>query len=137
MVFDDPIYMHSVWKVQFKTAILGRKSVDAEAVGSDSECDLGRWMHSEGAQKFAAKPGFQRAVSVHKRFHRLAADIAAAINRKDFDLAEKRVGPSSEYSAASVEIVSALSEIDGDMGLDFAAYLKNMPKDHRRAPPAA
>ena len=137
MVFDDPIYMHSVWKVHFKTAILGRKSVDATEVGSDSDCDLGRWMQSEGAQKFAAKPGFQRAVAVHKRFHQLAAEVAVAINRKDFETAEKLVGSSGEYNAASIEMVNALTEIDGDMGLDFAAYLKNMPKDHRRAPPAA
>lgn len=136
MMFDDPIYMHSVWKVHFKTAILGRKPVDAATVGSDSDCDLGRWMHSEGAQKFAAKPGFQRAVAAHRRFHQLAGEVAAAINRKDFETAEKLVGPESDYSAASIDIVSALTEIESDMGLDFAAYLKNMPKDHRRSPPA-
>jgi len=136
MMFDDPIYMHSVWKVHFKTAILGRKTVDAEAVSSDLMCDLGRWMHSEGARKFAAKPGFQRAFAAHKRFHHLAAEVAAAINRKDFEIAEKLVSPESEYSAASIEVVSALTEIESDMGLDFAAYLKNTPKDHRQAPPA-
>jgi hypothetical protein len=108
MNFDQAISAHSHWKSKLSAYIKKPdRSLSASEVMLDNKCDLGQWIHGEGA-KFATLPEFQSLRSEHARFHKAAAEvIRKADSGKDVS-EEVSIGAKSEFSSATAAVVNAI-----------------------------
>jgi hypothetical protein len=113
--FENAIKEHAAWKSKLHAAIIMKQSVDAIAIRQDDCCSLGKWLYGEGRAHHGGKASYTKLVARHAAFHQCAGRVADAINAKAFDQAETLIGPWSEYSSASAEVVAAIRGIESDI----------------------
>jgi methyl-accepting chemotaxis protein len=109
MNLDDAISAHAQWKTKLRVAITKRDTLDAATIGKDNCCELGKWLYGEGRSLYSSKPEFTTLVAKHKGFHTEAGRVAAAINSKKFEDAEKMIGGASPFGSASTEVGMAIN----------------------------
>lgn len=107
MNFDDAIRAHANWKMKL-TAYLNRpdRTLDPKVVGSDAECQLGKWLKAE-----AGKPELQDLATLHTQFHREAARLVQRADAGERVGAEAALGASSPYGTVSAKLVKRLAEL--------------------------
>jgi len=108
MDLDEAIGKHIEWKTTLRSAIAKQASVDTATIRSDSCCDLGIWLHGEGAARHRGKAGFIRVLDTHAEFHRRAGEVADTINAKNYELAETMLDARSDFGAASIAVAAAI-----------------------------
>ncbi len=77
MNFEDAISAHQKWKTRLRMHIDGKsnEALDPAQVCKDNQCDLGKWIHTEGARTMAAKPEFGEVKATHAHFHTVAGEV--------------------------------------------------------------
>jgi hypothetical protein len=108
-VIDLALAVHADWKAELRRRVDARAALDVKAVGSDTACALGTWMHGAGA-RFAGNPDFEEARVWHRRFH--AASAVAAVHATAGRWADAAaVFRGSSFEATSLNLVSALERL--------------------------
>ena len=105
---DSAIKAHAQWRAKLRTAAQKREHLDADTVGRDDCCELGKWLHGRGQASYGSVPGFQALVDRHREFHREAGAIAVAINRGHYAQAEQALGGNTAFSRACNEVGAAI-----------------------------
>ena len=108
MDLDTAGQAHAEWKVKLRLAITKQEQLDVTTIAQDNCCALGKWLHTEAKARYASNPSYRDCVGKHAAFHREAAAVAQAINRKDFDRATRMLEAGSPYAAASSAVGSAI-----------------------------
>jgi hypothetical protein len=109
--FDEAIAAHSSWKGKLKTYLRKPdRSLDANAVASDSQCALGKWLYADGA-KHSALPEFKELQSLHANFHRAAADLIKRADAGENVAEEAALGANSAFSATSTQVVQVILKL--------------------------
>lgn len=110
MDFDEAIKAHTFWKVTLRWMINGQRPLDAEKLGCDYACELGRWIHGDGLEyrQFSA---YQKLVREHSRFHAMAAEVAGCIAAGDSTAALRMLGDSGAFSLASAQTIAAIHQL--------------------------
>lgn len=107
---DGIIDAHRLWKVKLRDAIETAAHVDVKTLCRDDCCALGKWIYSDG-QRLRDRQSFTTLVENHARFHRVAGQVGELINRGRYDQAEDALSHGTAFSAATTEVVLALSAI--------------------------
>lgn len=83
--FMAAIEAHVRWKVRLENYIDGTSTekLDAEVVGMDNQCPLGKWIYGAGGDKYNANPLFQEIREIHANFHKCSAGIMRQSNAGD------------------------------------------------------
>ena len=112
MDFDDAIAAHITWKVRLSQFIEGTRSdsISSADVEQDNRCDLGKWIHGEGAA-FKAAPHYQDLVEKHAHFHKCAAEVVRKVESGDRDGARLAL---RDLAGVSRETVAAIMELRKD-----------------------
>jgi hypothetical protein len=106
MDFDAAIKAHSDWKMKLRTYLRNPdKTLRGAEICLDNKCDLGRWIHTDGA-KYASYPEFRELKVTHAQFHRAAGAIVDKANSGVEITSETALGSSSEFAAVSQKVVS-------------------------------
>ncbi len=114
MNFDDCVKAHVAWKSKLQTYLRSPdKSLNPTTVESDRNCDLGKWLHGEGA-KFVSNPKFAQLVAEHAKFHKAAAGIIRQADTGKNVLEDVALGGKSDFSAASAKVVGLIMECKKD-----------------------
>jgi hypothetical protein len=114
MDFDAAIGAHISWKYRLGKFIDG---IDAE-LGSDSPhqapacqdkfCDLGLWLHGQGAH-YKRLPEYRQLLKQHSHFHACAQEVVKRVKRGD------KAGAKSllykDFAQASRDTVAAIAEL--------------------------
>jgi len=108
MNLDNAVHSHAQWKLRFREAILNKEHVDAEVIARDDCCEVGRWLHGEGALHWGERAEFLEARAKHKAFHVQAGLIAQLINSGEMPAAERALESGSTYARASSEVAICL-----------------------------
>jgi methyl-accepting chemotaxis protein len=101
---------HIAWKTMLKAFLEGRGNLTEEKAVSHRECDLGKWLYSEGLKQYGKIPDMQKLEKVHEDLHETVRHIIFQKKAGDSVAAEQgyeKIGPLSD------EIVSLLSTIEG------------------------
>lgn len=101
---------HSMWKVKLRGFLEGKQSLTREKAVSHEDCDLGKWLYSEGLKKYDKIPGMQKLVKVHEDLHATVRKIIFLKESGDSSAAEvefKKIEPISN------ELLVLLAEIGG------------------------
>lgn len=108
MDLDHALEAHVAWKVHFRMAILEQGTVDADCIGREDCCDLGRWLHGEGRARLGGLAAFAACVERHRAFHDAAGRIARAINAGRLEEAARLLRPSGAFTLGSAGLGNAL-----------------------------
>lgn len=75
--FMAAIEAHTRWKMRLESYIDGTttEKLDAEVVGMDNQCPLGKWIYGMGGNKYESSPLFQEIRGIHADFHKCSAGI--------------------------------------------------------------
>lgn len=76
------IQAHLRWKKRLGDYIAGNsgEQLDADVVGADHKCALGKWIYGVGAEYHGEREIFQRLRTIHAAFHRSAGEIVRAVD---------------------------------------------------------
>lgn len=108
MNLDDAIQKHADWKIKFRSAISRKEQMDAETIGKDNCCELGKWLHGEGKVLHSKLASFPDLISKHAEFHRQAGKVAKEINAGHYEQAERMLSADTPYGQASSAVGSVI-----------------------------
>jgi hypothetical protein len=111
MDFDKATAAHADWKVKLRVALSNHDTLDAQAICSDRNCDLGRWLHGEARLRLGTNASYLQCVEAHRDFHVCAGKVAEVINRKDDATAERMLGTEAPFGVASMKVAVALRRL--------------------------
>jgi len=118
MDLDHALRSHVEWKVTFRMAMFEQGTVDADCVGRDDCCELGKWFHGEGRTRFEGVESFEACLARHQEFHAEAGRIARAINAARYDEAAELMRPNSRYTLTSSALGHALVAMCEEVGCE-------------------
>ena len=119
MDLDNAIQKHAEWKFKFRHAIHNNELMDVAAISKDNNCEFGKWLHGEAKAQFGNDGCYEKCVTDHAAFHVEAGKVAAAINAKEMEAAERLMAAESLYSEASKKVGVSIIELKN------AAHKKN------------
>ena len=110
--FMNAIEAHVRWKIRLEAYInkTGEEDLDADVVGADDQCMLGKWLHGVGDEKFGGHPLFPDLKMTHAQFHRSAGDIIRTVDEGDPEAARKKL-MQGDYARYSHRIKSELARM--------------------------
>jgi hypothetical protein len=101
---DNAIQTHADWRTKLRSAANKNEQVDADAIGRDDCCELGKWLHGAGRSKYGGKPSFATLIDGHRAFHTEAGKVARLINQGSGAAAEKLLDSGTPFARTSSEV---------------------------------
>ena len=117
--FKTALEAHIKWKLRLKGVIdgTGTEVLDPRTVSKDDQCVLGKWLYSEGQQKFGNLPAFKDVVTSHAHFHQCAGHtLELALEGKNAEAGKELTGGS--FARASMDVSRHLMRLWRDVGID-------------------
>jgi hypothetical protein len=108
---ENAIKAHADWRTVLRSAANKSEQIDAETIGRDNCCELGKWLHGAGNSKFGGRPNFVALISGHREFHMEAGKVARAINQGAGSQAEKMLSSGTPFARASGEVGRLIIQI--------------------------
>ncbi|MBF0425420.1 MAG: CZB domain-containing protein [Magnetococcales bacterium] len=73
--FGFAIVKHRAWKQKMRDFLDGKEKLTLGQMVSHKECDLGKWLYSEGLKKYGHFPEMQEMEQVHAELHAVIKEI--------------------------------------------------------------
>ncbi|MFZ5486695.1 MAG: methyl-accepting chemotaxis protein [Pseudomonadota bacterium] len=112
---DNAIRAHAEWKTKLRTAIQKKEALDADTIGRDDCCELGKWLHGKGRSQYGGRPSFTHLVDEHRHFHQQAGKVAQTINRGAYQEAEQQIASGSAFFEASQRVGRAIVQLANEV----------------------
>jgi len=101
--------MHIAWKSSLRSFIDGKESMTEEQAVSHKDCDLGKWMYSDGMAAYGTLPEMQELEKIHTDLHSIVKRVIQLKNSGDNSAAEQEL---SKLEPVSQKIFSLLVTIE-------------------------
>ncbi len=111
MDLESAFQKHGGWVEEFCAAIFNQDAVDAATYEKDNCCELGKWLHGEGQAQYGKLNAYANLISSHAAFHKVAGEVAQAINAKNYAQAECLLGKEGGYAMASRAVRIAIQKL--------------------------
>ncbi|MCC6676900.1 MAG: CZB domain-containing protein [Phycisphaerales bacterium] len=101
---------HSSWKLHIREFLDGKPGLTAAQATSHRECDLGKWLYSEGLGKYGSIAEMKQLESVHEELHRQVRQIMelkAAGRASEAEAAYNQIDPISKRLVTLLSAVEA------------------------------
>ncbi len=101
---------HLTWKVRLRNYLMGEggEPLDHAQAVSPKHCDLGRWLYSEGLEKYGNLPDMQKLEALHAAMHASVGRVIASKDEGDLDAAQAELINVSYLSEELVKVMDAL-----------------------------
>lgn len=100
---------HSQWKTRMHTFLNGSGTMTESEAVSHRDCDLGKWLYSDGTANYGHLPAFQELERIHKDMHAAVKDIVTLKNSGKMDEAHARF---NDLTATSDRIIDLLDQMN-------------------------
>lgn len=100
---------HLAWKGRLRDFLDGKGGLTMDQAVSHRECDLGKWLYSNGMKQFGHMPDMQSMEEQHQEMHSLIKGIIASKEQGNLAMAE---GSYKRVEQLSGEIVGLLSAVE-------------------------
>jgi len=101
-VIELAITDHLLWKWRVESMLYGRIKLDPNVVANHTICRMGKWIYSDGKERFSHSKTYQTVEPLHERFHKVCAAAIVAYNNKDY---QKAKSLNTDIQAMSKEVV--------------------------------
>ena len=82
MDYRAVMHAHMMWSAGLWDRIEAGEAIDAEEIGRDDRCEIGRWLHGQG-KAYQWLGDFQRFKDLHAAFHRCAREAVLEARNGD------------------------------------------------------
>jgi len=103
---------HLGWKARLKNFLEGSESLTMDQAVSHRDCDLGKWLYSNGMSNYGHMPPMQKMESLHKEMHGLVHDC---INNKQSGNTQAAEQNYQNVASLSEKIVNLLTEVEANI----------------------
>ena len=135
---DHAIQAHADWRAKLRTAAMRQETMDADTIGCDDCCALGKWLYGAGQSQYGGRPTFVSLVGAHREFHQEAGKVARLINQGAYDVAEQQLGSNTGFSVASNKVGAAVVQLKKEFkSASVGAAPKKAPAAKSVAQPAS
>ncbi|MCW8932140.1 MAG: CZB domain-containing protein [Gammaproteobacteria bacterium] len=112
MDFDVLIHQHLNWKSLVESLFDDDNCniLNPTTIAKDTDCDLGKWIHSLESDFLSSNEDFQQLEEVHKNFHLYAAKIILAYQSGNLDDAKKQLPLFNQSAENIVNLLQALKK---------------------------
>ena len=100
---------HNSWKSKMRHFINGETSMSESEAVSHHDCELGKWLYSDGKTQFGRLAEFQELENIHAKLHGNVRSIISKKNAGDASGAEDQY---KELEKASGKVINLLDELD-------------------------
>ena len=109
--FYDAIEAHLAWKQRLNEYLEGvsKKELQPQTVCLDNLCELGKWIHGSGKDRFGQIELFKQLTAEHAEFHLRASKVVAAHLDGNTALAQKML--SEDFATQSYKTISCLTKL--------------------------
>jgi methyl-accepting chemotaxis protein len=112
---NDAIQKHAQWKFKFRNALHANETMDAAAISKDNNCEFGKWLHVEAKALYGKNATYAKCLAGHAAFHVEAGKVAAAVNAKKKDEAERLMSAGSRFAEASMRVGVSIIELKNEI----------------------
>ena len=100
---------HNAWKSKMRRFINGETSMTESQAVSHHDCELGKWLYSDGKTNFGRLTEFRELENIHAKLHGNVRNIISKKNAGDISGAEDQY---KELEMASGKVIHLLDELD-------------------------
>lgn len=101
--------MHVAWKNGLRSFLDGKETITEEQAVSHTDCELGKWLYSEGMAKYGTMPEMQELEKVHTELHSIIKKVIFLKYSGDISDAEQEL---AKMEPISMKIVDLLYTIE-------------------------
>jgi len=101
--------MHVAWKSGLRAFLDGKESITEEQAVSHKDCDLGKWLYSDGMAQHGSMPEMQELEKVHVELHSIVRKVVQMKHSGDVPAAEQEL---KKMEPVSQKIFSLLVAIE-------------------------
>jgi methyl-accepting chemotaxis protein len=90
--------MHIAWKSSLRSFLDGKESMSDEQAVSHNDCDLGKWLYTDGMSSYGTMPEMKELEKVHIELHEIVKRVV--------QLKKSGAASAAEQELAKLEPVS-------------------------------
>lgn len=116
--FSKEMASHVIWNVKLRRFLDGGECITEKQLLSYRHCDLGKWLYSEGMDKYSTMPEVLELEKVHIELHAVvkrvvqakqAGDVPAAeLEFKKLELVSKKIIPLLAVTEKRISLVEGV-----------------------------
>ena len=103
---------HNMWYLKLKAYLIELQEFSLEQATSYKACDLGKWLYSEGYERFKHFPEMIRLEKIHIELHNTIKEIIELKSNNNIEEAYKKL---ETLKIISIEIISLLDKLDNQI----------------------
>jgi len=103
---------HNAWKSRLRHFLDGQEPLTDAHTVSHKECDLGKWLYSDGLKLYGDLASMQEMEDVHEKMHGYIGEIIKQYNSGNKDEAEKLY---QQVAQCSDTVVRCLSSVENEV----------------------
>jgi methyl-accepting chemotaxis protein len=107
--FNVAIIKHRAWKINVRGFLDGKQSLSESEVVSHRDCDLGKWLYSNGLHDYGNIPQMKELEQVHTSLHNTIRKVVQLKNSGKSHAAEEEF---ENLANSSERIISLLKLVD-------------------------
>jgi methyl-accepting chemotaxis protein len=100
---------HRLWVSKVAAHINGDAKLDVANTADHTQCRLGGWYYTEGAQKCSTMESYRRMEGPHKRIHALGREIIGLVDQGRREQAKVKFKEMEQVSAEVISFLDALA----------------------------
>lgn len=101
---------HMSWKLKLRDFLDGKPGLTAAQATSHRDCDLGKWLYSDGLKRYASVPEMGELERVHETLHKT---IKAVVDLRTGGKLKEAEAEFAKVEGISRRIVDLLTVIEG------------------------
>jgi len=100
---------HLDWKTKLKSFLDGRQTLTEAQAISHKDCELGKWLYSEGLKKYGHLAAMRELEQTHVELHAIVRKVVQKKNAGDAAAAQLEF---SRLGAVSDDIIKLLKDVE-------------------------
>jgi chemotaxis protein histidine kinase CheA len=126
--FEAAKSAHAAWKVKLREFLDGQGTLNAEEVGRNDRCALGKWIYSPGMNQYRQLSALAELETAHTQLHVQAKKVIVLNDSGDLQQAEREL---AEIETLSSSIVSLIGVLQGYAKENAAVNIVVLQADDR------
>jgi len=100
---------HRTWRLRLQRFLIGAEEIENQRLGSHEDCELGKWIYSDGLPTYGHLPEMQQLEKKHKKMHALVRQIVELKNAGKLPEAQREF---STVAPLCEEVVALIAKVE-------------------------
>jgi Chemoreceptor zinc-binding domain len=116
-LLDQAVQNHTMWRIKLLSAMDGGSKWDVHSCGSETQCDLGKWLEREEAATTRTPPELANLKQAHTQFHQCVSEVAMQLERQEWSDARQSIFQGA-FHQGMVRFLQAIDALKGTQKRD-------------------